>query len=102
MPATARVTVTLPSDVVRDIDQLESNRSRFILDAVRHELERRRRQRLRESLDNPHPEAADFADAGFDEWADGLPEEGAADLVAVDAGTPIRWVEGRGWVKGVA
>ena len=31
-------------------------------------------------------------------WLD-LPDEG---LVDVDAGTPVRWVEGKGWKKGRA
>jgi len=52
---TARVTVTLPADVVEDIDKLERNRSAFVLDAVRHELQQRRREQLRRSLEQPHP-----------------------------------------------
>ena len=37
MPKTnERVTITLPTEVVRDIDRLEKNRSRFVLEAVRH------------------------------------------------------------------
>ena len=51
-----RVTVTLPADVVRDIDRREKNRSKFVTETVRHELDRRRRDELRRSLQNPHPE----------------------------------------------
>jgi metal-responsive CopG/Arc/MetJ family transcriptional regulator len=51
-----RVTVTLPKDLVRDIDRREKNRSRFIAEAVHRELDRRRREELRRSLENPHAE----------------------------------------------
>jgi Arc/MetJ-type ribon-helix-helix transcriptional regulator len=95
----ARVTVTLPDEVVRDIDRLEPNRSRFVLEAVRGELARRRRAELRRSLRRPHPESADLVEAGFDEWVRGLPAEDA-DLVDPQAGTPIRWSPGKGWVRG--
>jgi Arc/MetJ-type ribon-helix-helix transcriptional regulator len=99
MPNNARVTVTLPSEVVRDIDRLEKNRSKFVLEAVRHELKLRRREDLLRSLRSPHPESEQVAEAGFDEWASSLPEEDAADLVDVRAGTPVRWVPGEGWVE---
>lgn len=98
MPTNERVTVTLPAEVVRDIDRLEKNRSKFVLEAVRHELKWRRREDLQRSLRSPHPESEQLAEAGFDEWADGLPREGAADLVDMKAGTPVRWVPGEGWV----
>jgi len=98
MPTSARVTVTLPAEVVRDIDRLEKNRSKFVLDAVRQELRRRRREELRRSLRSPHPESGLLAEAGFDEWARSLPEEGA-DLVDGKAGTPVRWVAGKGWME---
>ncbi len=54
-----RVTVTLPNDLVGEIDRREKNRSKFIAEAVRNELDRRRRDELRRSLDNPHPESAE-------------------------------------------
>ena len=38
-----RVTVTLPDNLLRDIDRLEKNRSKFVAEAVRRELDRRRR-----------------------------------------------------------
>jgi metal-responsive CopG/Arc/MetJ family transcriptional regulator len=34
-----RVTTTLPEDLVRDIDRREKNRSRFVAEAVRRELD---------------------------------------------------------------
>ena len=94
-----RVTVTLPTELVRDIDRLERNRSKFVLKAVRHELERRRREELQRSLHNPHPESTQLAEAGFDEWATGLPTEDSADLVDLSAGKPVRWLPGQGWVE---
>ncbi len=100
MPTNERVTVTLPTEVLRDIDRLEKNRSKFVLEAVRHELRRRRREDLQRSLRSPHAESKQLAEEGFDEWAGGLPEDDAADLVDVKAGTPIRWVPGEGWVEG--
>jgi hypothetical protein len=99
MPSNERVTVTLPSEVVRDIDRLEANRSRFILEAVRHEVKRRRREELKRSLRSPHPEAQKLAEVGFDDWAASLPQEDASDLVNMKAGTPVRWVPGKGWVE---
>jgi hypothetical protein len=78
MPGFDRVTVTLPSDMVRDID--------------------RRREGLLRSLRNPHPESAGLAEQGLAEWALGLPQsEDAGALVHPSAGKPVRWVPGEGW-----
>jgi hypothetical protein len=98
--ATARVTVTLPAEVVGDIDRLERNRSAFVFDAVRREIRRRRRERLRQSLDAPHAESREMAETGFDAWAKGLAEEDTSDLLDPRAGTSVRWVSGKGWVEG--
>ena len=98
--ANARVTVTLPAEMVEDIDRLDRNRSAFILHAVQHELRRRRRDELRRSLKHPHPETREMAEAGFEDWARALPEEETTGLVDPRAGTPVRWVPGRGWVEG--
>jgi Arc/MetJ-type ribon-helix-helix transcriptional regulator len=95
-----RVTVTLPAEVVRDIDSRDENRSKFVLEAVRHELRRRRREDLHRSLRNPHPESAAMAEAGFEEWANGLPAEKADELVDRSSGTPVRWRPGKGWARG--
>jgi hypothetical protein len=97
MPTTERVTVTLPVELIESIDRLEKNRSRFIAQAVAHELLRRRREGLLRSLEHPHPEAAELADAGLDEWAAALPQEEG--LVDMAAGKPVRWVEGEGWIE---
>ena len=95
-----RVTVTLPNELLRDIDRREKNRSKFVAEAVRNELDRRRRAELRRSLDNPHPESAELAEQGLEEWTRGLPEEDTEALVDSSAGKPIRWVSGEGWVEG--
>jgi Arc/MetJ-type ribon-helix-helix transcriptional regulator len=100
MAGVDRVTVTLPNDLVRDIDRREKNRSKFIAEAVRNELDRRRRDELRRSLDNPHPESAELAQQGLEEWARGLPKEDAAALLDGNVGRPIRWASGEGWVEG--
>lgn len=97
MATTERVTVTLPVELVERIDRLERNRSRFIAQAVEHELVRRRRAGLRRSLDNPHPEAAELAETGLADWGAGLPDDEG--LVDSSGGKPVRWVEGKGWVE---
>ena len=99
MAGVRRVTVTLPKDFVRDIDRWEKNRSRFVAEAVRHELDHRRRVELRRSLQNPHPESAELAEWGPEEWGHGLPEEDAGALVDSSAGKAVRWVPGEGWVE---
>ena len=65
MASTERVTVTLPAELVKEIDHFERNRSRFIAEAVERELVRRRRAGLLRSLEHPHPEAAELADMGL-------------------------------------
>ncbi|MCP4659300.1 MAG: hypothetical protein GY856_28145 [bacterium] len=45
--ATQTIPVLLPPEVVRDIDRHDENRSHFILQAVRSEVERRRREERR-------------------------------------------------------
>lgn len=92
-----RVTVTLPADLVERIDQLERNRSRFIAEAVEHELAQRRRDALLHSVQNPHPETTDLVDVGLSDWVSDLP--GDESLVDATGGTPVRWVEGQGWIK---
>ena len=97
MSTTERVTVTLASELIAGIDRVERNRSRFIAEAVEHELARRRSEALLRSVQNPHPETADLADAGLGDWTSDLPDgEG---LVDVEGGTAVRWIEGQGWVK---
>ena len=98
MATTERVTVTLPVELVEGIDRLERNRSRFIAEAVEHELLRRRRAELLRSVQHPHSEAVEMADAGVAEWGASLPVEEES-LVDMSAGRPVRWIEGQGWVE---
>lgn len=98
MSTTERVTVTLPIDLVKGIDRFERNRSRFITEAVEHELVRRRREGLLRSLASPHPEAGELAEAGLADWGASLPADDVG-LVDEAAGKPVRWVEGQGWVE---
>lgn len=92
-----RVTVTLSADLVEGIDRLERNRSRFIAEAVQHELARRRRDALLQSLNSPHPETTELADMGLADWTSDLPNDEG--LVDPRGGTAVRWIEDRGWVK---
>jgi len=97
MSISERVTVTLAAELVEGIDRLEPNRSRFIAQAVTRELARRRREALLSSVHSPHPETADVADTGLGDWTSDLPDDEG--LVDATGGTPVRWVEGKGWVK---
>ncbi len=98
MRMNTRVTVTMPEEVVRDIDRRERNRSKFILQAVENELERRRKEELRRSLRAPHLESEPMAAAGTADWMGKLPE-GDEDLLDRKDGESIRWVPGKGWIK---
>jgi hypothetical protein len=97
MALAERVTVTLSAELVEGIDRVERNRSRFIAEAVAHELARRRREALLNSVRSPHPETVDLADAGLGDWTAELPDDEG--LVDAAGGTAVRWIEGRGWVK---
>jgi hypothetical protein len=94
---TERVTVTLPADLLDAVDELERNRSRFITQAVEHEVARRRRAALLESVLSPHPEMTGPADGRLLDWTLDLPDDEG--LVDLSAGTAVRWVEGLGWTK---
>lgn len=91
-----RVTVTMPAELVSGIDRYEPNRSRFIAEAVRHELRRRRRLELQRSLDTPHPDSLATASLGLQAWAEALPDT-ESDLLDPAAGVPIRWNPEQGW-----
>lgn len=98
MAPTERVVVTLPAELVRGIDSLARNRSRFIADAVEHEIVRRRRESLLESLQNPHPETSALAASGLGDWETRFSAVDH-DLVDTAGGTAVRWEEGHGWVE---
>ncbi len=94
----ARITVTLPAEFVRDIDRRERNRSRFILEAVEHELESRRRQELLASVESPHPQSEEVAEVGLGEWGEwGVAED--EELLDTQAGSSVRWYPGKGWTE---
>ena len=94
-----RVTVTLPADLLRDVDRWNKNRSKFVAEAVRNELEHRRRAELRLSLQNPHPDAESLADEGLADWAGRLPDEDTNALFDSTAGKAVRWVPDVGWTE---
>ena len=95
----ARITVTLPDEVVRAIDKRERNRSRFVLEAVEHELESRRRQELLASVESPHPQSEEIAEAGIGEWG-GWGADEDDELLDAAAGRTVSWSPGRGWAEG--
>jgi hypothetical protein len=64
------------------IDELGAERSGFVLEAVRRELERR------------HGEVAPTFPRGLPEMDDDL-----SCLVDLKSGTPVRWMPGLGWVE---
>jgi len=98
MATTERVTVTLPLELVEGIDRVERNRSRFIAEAVEHELARRRREGLLLSIRSPHSEGSELAEVGLADWAASLPV-GEETLVDASGGKAVRWVPGEGWVE---
>ena len=96
--ASERMTVTLPEEMVHEIDGHERNRSRFVQRAVAHELERLRQEKLRQSLDNPHADSEVVAESGFSEWAD-LAAGNDQDLLDAAAGKEVCWDPDRGWIE---
>jgi hypothetical protein len=97
MRTTERVTITLPADLLEEVDRFERNRSRFIGEAVQREVIRRRRAALMESIRSPHPDTTHSADAGVGDWTSDLPDDEG--LLNPAGGTAVRWVEGQGWSK---
>ena len=92
----ARITVTLPEEVVGDIDRHERNRSRFILEAVEKELKHRRRQELLASVSNPHPHTDEIAEAGIGRWGDWR-ADGDEALLDPEGGSSVQWSPDLGW-----
>ena len=93
-----RVTITLSGDLVEGIDRLARNRSRFIAEAVQHELARRQRDALLQSINRPHPDIIELADIGLADWTSDLPNDDEG-LVDTRGGIAVRWIEDRGWVE---
>ena len=96
MVTTERVTITLPSELLEGIDRFERNRSRFITEAVGHELELRRREGLQRSLDAPHPNSDELLGLGTGDWLLDSSKDDEA-LLDSSAGTPVSWIPGEGW-----
>ena len=96
-----RVTVTMPAELVAGVDRYERNRSRFITEAVRHELKRRRHLELLRSLDEPHPDSLATAALVLEAWAGALPTEDS-DLLDPTAGLPLRLSANQGWQEPVS
>ena len=97
MPPIDRVTITLPADLLEEVDRLERNRSRFIVEAVQREVARRRHVALMQSVQSPHPETTQMVDAGLSDWTSELPDDEG--LMDPAGGTAVRWIEGQGWIK---
>jgi len=97
-PLAERVTVTMPAELVAGIDRVERNRSRFIAEAVRHELQRRQRLELQRSLRSPHPDSLATAALGLTDWAEAM-AEADSDLLDPNAGTPLTWQAEVGWIN---
>ena len=97
--ASERVTITLPEEMVQEIDGRERNRSRFVQQAVARELERLRQQELQRSLDNPHtPTARPWPSPASQNgpiWR--LPATRSCSIHS--AGKEIRWDADRGWIE---
>jgi hypothetical protein len=64
-------------------------------------LDHFRREEIRRSLRNPHPEGLEYADEGLEAWTRGLPEDDAEALVDSSVGKAVRWISGEGWVDAV-
>lgn len=94
-----RVTVTLPSELVADIDRRERNRSRFIREAVRRELERRKREAFRLSLTRPHDDTAEWEELGLEDWLGGESDTEADRLLEHEGGTAVSWKPESGWTR---
>jgi len=97
-PLAERVTVTMPAELVAGIDRIERNRSRFIAEAVRHELQRRQRLELQRSLQTPHPDSLATAALGLTDWAEAM-SDADNDLLDPEAGIPLAWRADTGWVN---
>ncbi len=91
-----RITITLPNGLVSQVDRETRNRSRFVQEAIEHELELRQRRRLLESVASTHQESEAVSDDGTAAW---VAEAGPLDSSLLDPadGTPVRWTPESGW-----
>jgi len=68
MATSKRIRITLAADLLAKIDGVDRSRSRFISEAVRHELSQRRRDELLRSLAVPLPETKALQEAALGDW----------------------------------
>ncbi len=94
-----RVTVTLPKQLVDELRRRSKNRSSFVQEAVRREIARRVRVELRKSFQHPHPETVAYAGEPLGAWAAGLPREDVTEIYDPGAVRPLRWEDGKGWIR---
>lgn len=94
-PATPRVSLRIAA---WEIDRHERNRSRFVLHSIQRELDSRRREELRRSLNYSHAESETLAEVGEHEWLANLPD-GDEDLLDPETGQAVRWTPGQGWIE---
>ena len=95
--AAQRIALTLPSEVITEIDRTTHDRDSFVEDAVRHEIDRRREDQLRRSLDDPHPETSKAVGSSPSNWPTGVPHDEWDELLRSELGEEIRWEEAKGW-----
>ena len=86
------------------LDDLEKSRGANEEELAREQLTRVADvlKRLKERQDRLVEESARIQKEALEhkEWTRGLPEEDAEALVDSNAGKPVRWVSGEGWVEG--
>ena len=91
------VTIHLPPELLQAVDAQQFGRDAFVQEALRRELARAAREQLRASLETPHAESREMAELGLADWAQSLPEDDAAAMCDLSAGTAVRWTDDRGW-----
>ena len=77
------MTINIPTSMIQRIDRVETDRDKFVYEAVHRELERRRQDSLRQSLGDPRAEATELAEVGLVDWARHLPEDDVARLLGL-------------------
>ena len=99
MHSKEQIKVTLPEDVIRDIDRVHGDRDKFVLELVRLELQRRRHQESWRTSVDPLPERFHASEMELDDWGQDSPEGDLFGLVDLKTGAAVRWIPGKGWVE---
>jgi hypothetical protein len=94
------LTITLPDEVSRALDEAGNDAAKLVADALLHELDRHRQTELERSLEGSSAESAAVVDIGLTDWLAAVPESEAADLLDPSMAIPVRWVPGQGWLEG--